>query len=205
VAPRPRVAPARREHIVQATLRCLAREGYAALTMKKIAREAGLTPGILHYYFADKRAILVAALERVMADLHHRVAREAGSTRDPRRRLRALVAGCLAQATEARQLWIVFVEFWGQMRHDRQLAAINADLYVRLRRLIGGIVVNGIRAGVFRRVAVEEAGAVILALVDGLSLQLTFDRRRFPLAPTTRLTEAAILRYLARSRPGRSR
>jgi AcrR family transcriptional regulator len=166
--------------------------------MKKVAREAGLSQGILHYYFTDKRAILVAALERVMADLHQRVAREAGSTRDAGRRLRALVAGCLTQATEAREFWLVFVEFWGQTLHDRRLADINAELYARIRRLVGGIVAHGIRAGRFRRVDPEEAGAVILALVDGLSLQLTFDPQRFELGATRRLGEDAVFRYLAR-------
>src|SRR5881628_2519191 len=74
MSPKVGVAPLRREQIVRATIRCLARDGYAGLTMKKVARTAGVSQGILHYYFADKRAILVAALEMVMADLDRRVA-----------------------------------------------------------------------------------------------------------------------------------
>jgi len=65
MSPKVGVAPLRREQIVRATIRCLARDGYAGLTMKKVARTAGVSQGILHYYFADKRAILVAALEMV--------------------------------------------------------------------------------------------------------------------------------------------
>lgn len=34
---------------MRATIRCLARDGYAGLTMKALAAEAGLVPGILHY------------------------------------------------------------------------------------------------------------------------------------------------------------
>jgi AcrR family transcriptional regulator len=183
---------------VRATIRCLAREGYSGLTMKKVAREAGVSQGILHYYFADKRAILVAALERVMADLNQRVAREARGTRDPRQRLRALIAACLSVATEAREFWVVFVEFWGEMMHDRTLSRINADLYAHIRRLIGSIVAQGTRAGRFRRVNPEHAGAVVLALVDGLSLQLAFDPKAFSLASATRLCEDAVRRYLER-------
>src|SRR5881396_3529951 len=83
MSPKVGVAPLRREQIVRATIRCLARDGYAGLTMKKVARTAGVSQGILHYYFADKRAILVAALEMVMADLDRRVAAARGS-RGPR-------------------------------------------------------------------------------------------------------------------------
>jgi AcrR family transcriptional regulator len=204
MAPRARVAPLRRERIAAATIRCLARDGYSGLTMKKVAREAGVSQGILHYYFADKRAILVAALERVLADLHDRVEREARGTTDPRRRLRALIRACLAVATQSRDFWVVFVEFWGQMVHDRRLLAINADLYTRVRRLIGAVVAQGTRAGFFRRVDAEHAGAVILALVDGLSLQLTFDPEVVGRAEAQRLCEEAVFRYLASAPAGRN-
>src|SRR5215510_12084926 len=55
VSPKRGVAPLRRAEIVRATIRCLARDGYSGLTLKKVARETGLSQGILHYYFADKR------------------------------------------------------------------------------------------------------------------------------------------------------
>ena len=91
MSPRPRVAPERRAAIVRATVRCLARDGYAGLTMKRVAAEAGLSPGILHYYFRDKRAILASAAATVMADLDRRVATQARGVRNARGRLRALL------------------------------------------------------------------------------------------------------------------
>src|SRR6059058_6406089 len=101
MSPKVGVAPLRREQIVRATIRCLAREGYSGLTMKKVARLAGVSPGILHYYFTDKRAILVAALETVTADLDRRVgAAQARGGKDAKTRLRALVAACLRLAVE---------------------------------------------------------------------------------------------------------
>src|SRR5438093_13389229 len=123
MSPKVGVAPLRREQIVRATIRCLARDGYAGLTMKKVAREAGVSQGILHYYFADKRAILVAVLEVVMADLDRRVAAaQARGPRDPRARLRALITACRRLARAARGLWGVVVEFeWG-VTHDQWLS-----------------------------------------------------------------------------------
>ena len=198
MSPKVGVAPLRREQIVRATVRCLAREGYSGLTMKKVSREAGVSQGILHYYFADKRAILVAALETVMADLDRRVAAAlARSGRDPRARLRAVVRACLTAAVEAREVWIVFVEFWGEMMHDTSLRAVNAALYIRMRRLLGALVQQGIRAGRYRRVDVIQAAAVILGLLDGVALQLTFDPKAFRVAEAARFCEDALDRYLA--------
>jgi AcrR family transcriptional regulator len=196
------VAPQRRAAIVRATVRCLARDGYTRLTMKRVAREAGVSAGILHYYFPDKRAILVAALEAVVAGLDRRVAgAQARTGGGASARLRALVRACLQTAVEDPEVWIVFVEFWGEMPHDPRLRRMNADLYARLRRAVGALVAHGVRAGQFRRVRAEEAGAVILALIDGVSLQLTFDPAAFDLAAATRICADAVERYLD---PGRT-
>jgi|SRR5262245_2303440 len=200
MTPRPRVAPVRRAEIVKATIRCLARQGSAGLTMKKVAGEARVSPGILHYYFASKRAILVAALDVVMADLDRRVAALSAGSRDARAQLRAVIRGCLGLAEEQREFWVVFVEFWGEMMRDRELSRINAALYQRLRRALGATVAQGTRAGHFRRVPPEEAGAVVLALVDGLSLQRAFDPRTLSLEQAVRACEDVVTRYL--ERPG---
>jgi AcrR family transcriptional regulator len=165
--------------------------------MKKVAKEAGVSQGILHYYFASKRAILIAALDTVMADLDRRVAEHGRGARDARGRLRAVIRSCLGVAEENREFWMVFVEFWGEMMHDRELQRINAALYRRLRRMLGATVAQGTRTGAFRRVDAEEAGAVILALVDGLSLQRTFDPRALSLDRAARACEDAVTRYLA--------
>jgi TetR/AcrR family transcriptional repressor of bet genes len=196
------MGPVRREQIVRATIRCLARDGYTGLTMKKVARQAGVSQGSLHYYFRDKRAILVAALETVVADLDRRVAvAQVRGRREPRARLSALVGACLETAVADREVWVVFVEFWGEMMHDAALRATNAAIYERTRRLIGRLVADGVRSGAFRTVDVRQAAGVILGLVDGVALQLTFDPEAFTVAAARRFCEDALMRYLGVATP----
>jgi AcrR family transcriptional regulator len=191
----------RREQIVRATIRCLARDGYAGLTMKRVAAEAEVSQGILHYYFRDKAAMLAAAALRVTADLDRRVATEARAARDARGRLRAVIRACLRTAVDDRDFWTVFIEFWGEAFHDRRLATVNRRAYVRARRLIGAGLAQGIALGQFRPVDVEEAAAVTLALLDGLALQLTFDRGLMTLPRAARAAETALFRYLTTGDP----
>ena len=196
------MGPVRREQIVRATIRCLAREGYTRLTMKKVARAAGVSQGILHYYFADKRAMLAATLEAVTRDLDRRVAAAQSRTgRDARARLRTLVRACLEVAVSRPEFWVVFVEFWGEMLHDRRLRDLNTAVYSRTRRLIGRLIAEGVRAGRFRPVDPRRASAVVLGLIDGLSLQLTFDPEAFGVAEAARFCDDALGRYLARETP----
>jgi AcrR family transcriptional regulator len=198
VSPRLGVAPARRREIIEATIRCLARHGYSGLRMKEVARVAGVSQGILHYYFDSKRAILLAALQHVLDDLDRRLGPLLEATSDAPSQLEAVIRGFLALADENREFWVVFVEFWGEMMHDRELSRVNAGLYRRLRRTLGSVVARGVRAGAFRRVDPEEAGSVVLALVDGISLQRAFDPKALTLSRASRVCEDAVSRYLAK-------
>jgi AcrR family transcriptional regulator len=52
-----------RKRIVEAAARVLARDGYAATSVKDIAAEAGITPGLVHYYFKTKEELVAVAVE----------------------------------------------------------------------------------------------------------------------------------------------
>jgi AcrR family transcriptional regulator len=52
-----------KERIVDAAYRTLVKRGYHETSMKDIAAEAGVAPGLAHYYFETKEDLLVAAIE----------------------------------------------------------------------------------------------------------------------------------------------
>jgi hypothetical protein len=108
-----------------------------------------------------------------------------------------VIRACLETAVHRRDFWTVFIEFWGEALHDRRLAAVNRQAYARARRLIDAGLAQGIAAGEFRRVEVQEAAAVVLGLLDGVSLQLTFDHRLMTLPRAARVVETALVRYLS--------
>ncbi|MGQ4809967.1 HTH-type transcriptional regulator BetI [Candidatus Entotheonellaceae bacterium PAL068K] len=197
MAPNKIVASERREQIVQATIRCLARDGYACLTMKTLAREAGVSQGILHYYFEDKAAMLVAALEAVTTELDRRLTlAQRGHAQEPYRRLHAVIRACLDTALERPEVWRVYIQLWGEMRHNERLYAINADLYARMRRQVAALLTLGMRRGTFREINVNHAAAVIVGLIDGVALQLSFDPQALPLTTAVQCCYEAIERYL---------
>ena len=56
----------RRAAIVSAMLPVMAQHGYERATIQAIAREAGLTPGLIHYHFKSKQEILVSLVKAIM-------------------------------------------------------------------------------------------------------------------------------------------
>jgi AcrR family transcriptional regulator len=57
------------ETLLDAAERLLAEVGYAGITTRRLAEEAGINHGLVHYYFGSNENLLVRALERFTARL----------------------------------------------------------------------------------------------------------------------------------------
>ncbi len=76
---KPRVHRESREaEIVDAAIRCVLRSGFHGTPMDAIAREAGLSVGVIYRYFPSKEAIIEAIVTRDLDDLRTKVANTAG-------------------------------------------------------------------------------------------------------------------------------
>lgn len=59
----PKVVEDRREQIIDAAMHVFAQKGFVRATNKDVAREAGITPGLIYHYFENKEALLMAVIE----------------------------------------------------------------------------------------------------------------------------------------------
>ena len=59
----PKFVEDRREQIIDAAMRVFSQKGFTRATNKDIAREAGITPGLIYHYFENKEALLRAIIE----------------------------------------------------------------------------------------------------------------------------------------------
>jgi TetR/AcrR family transcriptional repressor of bet genes len=95
---RPSNTEQRRSEIVSALMSVIARKGYAGASIQDIARQARLTPGLIHYHFKSKQEILITLFQRVEALIHQRM--ESGMRKvepvDPLAALDALIDAFLA-------------------------------------------------------------------------------------------------------------
>jgi AcrR family transcriptional regulator len=59
---------AQRERILDAARKCFVAHGFHAASMANIAETAGMSPGLIYRYFENKSAIILAIIERHLAD-----------------------------------------------------------------------------------------------------------------------------------------
>ena len=59
----------RRQEIIRAALRCFAREGFHATSVRDVVRESGLSAGAVYSYFPSKAELVAGAVEPILQTL----------------------------------------------------------------------------------------------------------------------------------------
>ena len=72
----------RRAELIAAASRVIARDGLAGATTRRIAAEAGVPPGLVHYWFADKNDLLMAVINDTLGPIEAAVSAGTAATRD---------------------------------------------------------------------------------------------------------------------------
>jgi AcrR family transcriptional regulator len=180
IAPRARAgAPARAlsgekaKRIVDAMRNSVARRGTAGSTFDHVSREAGVSRGLLHYYFGTKEQLLVEAVRR---DCELRVERleRLLSTATTAEDFIDLMAQNLQDTIREDPDFITLVfELFTLSRRNEDIAAEYADLMRRTREQVGGMLAVAHSQGILRLHAEPEAVAEILfSLGDGFALRM---------------------------------
>ena len=156
----------RRRQLIEATLTTVHRHGLAETTTQRIARQAGLSPGIIHHYFAGKDALLAATMRQLLKELRDDVAERLAAAANPEARVRAVLDANFAPAQFRPAVVAAWLAFWAQSPYDPELE--------RLRRLYTRRTHSNLTAPLKALLPPAEARATAItlaAMIDGFWLR----------------------------------
>lgn len=145
-------------------------EGLSAVTLRRVAADLGVTPGLVSHYFSAAEQLTAAAFRAAaQQDLDAANARVAAQ-RSASAKMLALIDYMLADdGDEGSALWL---ETWTLARRNPVLAAEADDLTAQWVARIADIVAAGVEAGEFTVTGpVDAAARRVLTLIDGLGSQ----------------------------------
>jgi AcrR family transcriptional regulator len=162
--------------IIEAMRASVGRRGAAGATFDHVAREAGVSRGLLHYYFGSKERLLVEVVrhdcEVRIAAMDERLAR--ADSLDAL--VDALVHELEAFVEDEPGTQAVLYELLSASRHSEEIRAELAELYRRWREHLANALEEKERQGVVRLDGdAEPVASVLFALGDGLGLQFISD------------------------------
>lgn len=180
---------ARRQSLIEACARVLARAGAGGASVRAIAVEAGVSAGLVGHYFAGIDALVAATYAHVEEQVSLAIdAAVTAAGRDPRARLDAFATASFRAPIADAELLATWIAFWSLVRvrpeitrqHDDQYAAFRARLEALLREC--GLPPGNLRA----------AAIAITALIDGLWLELCLSPQAFGADEAARIVRAAL-------------
>lgn len=190
------LAAERKSQIINATIDCIARYGYNNFSMQDVARIADVSKGIIHYYFLNKEDLMMAVLERVAGDIESLLAGISEKTQDPSEQLRQMIRVCFDIVRQKREYYCINMDFWTQINQKEKVRLAVAKHYMKFRGTTAAIVQAGVDSGVFKPIDSAHAASVIIAIVDGISLQWLFEESSFPYDDLIKTSEEIVFRFL---------
>lgn len=194
------VATERKDQIVRATVECITQFGYHNFSMQDVAKIAGVSKGIIHYYFLNKDDLMLSVLDRVACDIEQLIHNDMDTSDDPRRKLEIFIAICLNVVRKTREYYQVNMDFWTQINQKEEVRVIIAKHYAKFRETCAKVISEGMQKKLFRTVDPLAYSTFIIGVVDGISLQWLFDNSAFNYDKIAKQTTELIMEgLLARS------
>ena len=168
---------AMRQRLLEATVQCLAEDGWSGTSTTLVSRRAGVSRGAQLHHFPTKTDLVIAAVEHLANLRREELTQAATGLPKGKRRTRA-VLGMLAEHFTS-DVFAAALELWVAARSDSQLLAAVGPLELRTGRETHRLTIELLDADESQPGARELVQAT-LDLIRGLGLANTIsdDRRR---------------------------
>ena len=169
---RPSVEAERREQILRSACRVIAARGVVGLRVADVARDAGVSPGIVHYYFDTKLALVRAAFEDNFTRSLARRSEILDATGDSVAVLYSVIESYLPVGDETVEAWQVWIELWAAALQDDALHDIHDRTYGRWREVVVAIISEGQARGELAAGDATTYANMLVSMLDGLAVQV---------------------------------
>jgi AcrR family transcriptional regulator len=167
------------QRIIDAMRSAVGTRGVAGSTFDHVAREAGVSRGLLHYYFGTKERLLVEVVRRD-CDIRMAILDQAfAEARDAEDLIGAMVRSLEDMVTNDPGFIALIFELFTSSRHNEELAPEMSELMRRTREHVTTLLEAKAAEGTIVLAAPADAIATVLfSLADGLALRMLGDPER---------------------------
>jgi TetR/AcrR family transcriptional repressor of bet genes len=175
----------------------MASHGFERATIQSIAAEAQLSPGLVHYHYPSKQAVLLDLIQRMAAFREKSLDQVSRACPDdPNALLAAFLDSYLDLSSADPQALAAWTAMGSQALKDPAVHdAVSAILQASASRL-QTIISQGVRSGAFSCVNIDATCAAILAIIQGYFFLAATNVKLIPkgsAAPTARAMAFGLL------------
>ena len=164
---------ARKVQLMEATIDCIAARGFAELTLADVAKTAGLSVGIVNFYFRSKDVLLIETLRHLVADYIQQTnenIRHAGTSAAAQ--IEAMIDSDFHRTIANRKRVTVWYAFWGETRWRPEFLKICQQLSDSFHEETREAFARLIAEGGYANVDADLVARGFDAMIDGLWLDM---------------------------------
>jgi len=187
--PKPNVVKeARQRQLIDATISTIGRVGYSGTTLTHVAGAAGLSPGIVNFYFKSKDQLLAATLAQ-LAEEHESLwlAKVAAAGGSPEGGLDAMIEADFDPLICTHEKVVVWFAFWAEAQSRPLYRSVVSELEERYFQQTRIMCEQLIEAGGYVGINVDDVARGLNAISDGLWADLLIEPETFDLVAAKRV------------------
>ena len=167
------------KRIVEAMRKSVAERGAAGSTFEHVAREAGVSRGLLHYYFGTKERLLVEVVRRDAELRIDWLDEQLSKARTADDVLNVLVASLLDTIENDPAFFLLLYELFSAGRRNPDIQRELGQLFERTRAHVGDVLRAKDEEDVLSlRFDADAVVMILFAVGDGFALQALSDPER---------------------------
>ena len=188
----------RRRQLIDATMKCIGRKGIGGTTLGDVAREAGLSAGIVNLHFKSKDNLLRETLRTLAGEYRAEFEREVGrENRTAAEKLLALMELDIRPSVCQPSKLAVWFAFWGEVKSRPTYRRICDELDRHYDEVVQELCAQIIAEGSYAHADAASIALALNSLTNGLWLSCLINPKTWRRSEA----EAAIRGYLASTFP----
>ncbi|KAA1420988.1 TetR/AcrR family transcriptional regulator [Nocardioides humilatus] len=156
--------------IIEATLRCLGRDGYAATSLQRVADEAGLAKRMVVYYYGSREELFAQVVAHAGDRLLDQAAAAAAGSQSPEDTVALWFTRLWTSATSDRGLIIAWYGLVTESVTNPDLRGATSAIIDRVRGVLSSVVDDALERGYVLHGSRESLETFMLAGLQGLLL-----------------------------------
>jgi AcrR family transcriptional regulator len=173
------IASFRKRQITRAAYEIIAEKGYYNFTMMDIAKQAGVSSGLIHHYFKDKENMLVTLLREMQQNVRSSLERALEKEDDPKEKLGIFIDQGFNLVENEREYIYVTFDFLTQIKFNERMQRILSKLYRGYRETLSQILREGKEQGIFKDVDEHYIATIFTSIMLGFEQQYIVDNTAF--------------------------
>lgn len=163
------------EKILIAASECISKKGYANVSMRDIANEAGVVLSQLNYYFSNKEGLFKEVV-KMMTDKYLRDIEEALKTEEsPKERLKQLIKYFRKMLQYNPKLFKLLYDFTGLALWSPVFSDLLSSLYNDLADLVENYILSNFQIIRSKGISVKSLSRLIIGSMFGIGVQVLID------------------------------